>query len=167
MIEFMLIGAPRSGTTWASNWLTTDTTLCMHGLSAKMHHTEWDSIKSNKMLGVSDPAISKFHRWLNQHPARKVIVHRDSKEVCESVGIHYVPNEYWELNKVDGMHVNWLDLFNNPKPIYEFLLQREFDQERHDMLKTFQINTMAKKVKLDKSIVHRMIKELQEENELS
>jgi len=27
MINFMIVALPRSGTTWAANWLTTDTTL--------------------------------------------------------------------------------------------------------------------------------------------
>ena len=163
MIEFMVIAGPRSSTTWCANFLTTDTTFCHHGLSAKLHHSEWDALDSNKILGVSDTVVSRFHKWLNKHPARKVILHRDGKEICESVGCSEIPESTWCLDKVEGMHVHYMDVFDNPKPIFEFLLQREFDKERHDMLKQFQINTMAHKVKLDKNIHLRIMRELQED----
>ncbi len=160
MIEFMVIGPPRSGTTWSANWLTTDTTLCIHGPSGKIHRSLWDKIESKRTIGIADTVISRFYEWLNKHPARKVILHRSSKEVCESVGMQLVPDDVWCLDKVHGMHVDYLELFNNPKPIYEFLLQKEFDSERHIMLKSFQINTMSHKVKLDKNIFLQLMEDL-------
>lgn len=30
MLDFAVVGLPRSGTTWLANWLTTDRSLCLH-----------------------------------------------------------------------------------------------------------------------------------------
>ena len=42
MIDFMVIGLPRTGTTWASNWLTTDSTQCYHDPLYHTHYEDWD-----------------------------------------------------------------------------------------------------------------------------
>lgn len=159
-IEFMVIAAPRSATTWAANWLSTDTTMCLHGLNARLHYSEWDNLTSSKMLGVSDPSISRFHEWLNTHQARKLIIHRDSKEIAESLGMDEVPSDFWCLDKVQGMHVDFREMFEEPKPIYEFLLQKEFDAERFDLLSRIQVNTVLEKVRFDKSTMARLMGEL-------
>ncbi len=159
-IEFMVVAAPRSATTWCANWLSTDTTMCLHGLNARLHYSEWDNLSSTKMLGVSDPSISRFHEWLNSHPARKVIIHRDAKEIAESMDMEEISSDIWCLDKINGMHIEFNDLFDNPKPIYEFLLQKEFDAERFDLLSRIQINTVLEKVRFDKSTMQRLMGEL-------
>lgn len=35
------------------------------------------------------------------------------------------------LDRIEGFHYSWRDLFDNPKHIYEFLLELPFDVERH------------------------------------
>lgn len=159
MISFMVIAAPRSGTTWASNWLTTDRSLCYHGLAATKHYTEWDAIESDRMLGVSEPSICMFPEWLNQHPARKVILHRDAEEIAQSLGM---PARDWGLDKIEGVHVPWTALFEEPRAIYEFLLQRDFDPERHAILADLEINHMLEKVKMDPAVARRMVADLRE-----
>ena len=154
VVEFLVIGAPRSMTTWCSNWLTTDTTLCLHGLSANKHYSEWDSIQSDKVLGVSDTTICMFPRWVNAHSARKVIIHRDKKEVDGEMD--------WNLDRIRGVHIHIDELLNNPKPIYEYLLERPFDKERHALLHGMQINRMSDRIEFDKETLYRLQKELHE-----
>ena len=160
MIEFMVVAAPRSGTGWAANWLTTESSLCMHGLNARMHYSQWDSISSRKLLGVSDPSISRFPVWLNAHQARKVILHRDGAQIAASFGMENLADTDWGLDRIDGMHVDWNDLFDHPKAIYEFLLQRPFDAERHAELVRLQVTCMPKRVTFDKGVYLRLMEEM-------
>jgi hypothetical protein len=82
VIDFIVVGLPRSGTAWAANWLTTDTTHCIHDPIAKHHHTELDDLSSSKHLGVSCTGLWRFPDWLNKHPAKKVILRRDRAEIA-------------------------------------------------------------------------------------
>ncbi len=153
---------PRSGTTWAANWLTADGTLCLHGLSGTKHRTEWDSVRcGNRRIGVSDTVIGAFPEWLNDHPARKVILHRPVAEIHESFGGEIeVPTV--DLSKINGFHVHWTDLFERPMPIWNHLMNATFDPVRHEMLVGFQINTIANKVNLDVDVCRRLVSDMQE-----
>lgn len=135
MIEFMVIAAPRSGTTWAANWLTTDTTLCLHDPLWHRQYFELDSIQSKKMLGISCTAIALLPEYVNKHPARKVILHRNLDEVNQSLIAIGSPalTKIWEgaLEQIIGRHCDWREIFDSPKDIYEYLLGLPFDEERH------------------------------------
>lgn len=162
MIEFMVIGLPRSGTTWASNWLTTDATLCMHDPLATIHYKDWDHIKSNRVLGIADTGIQIFHEWLNKHPARKIILHRDKQEIAKSLGMTDIGISH--LERINGIHCNWMDIFDNPKPIYEYLLQKEFDSERHFHLKNIRMQPCNEEMSVNKNLVLKIIDEIKELN---
>lgn len=164
MIEFMVISAPRSGSTWAANWLTTDTSLCFHDLLSTTHYSEWDKTKSNKTLGVSDTGIGVFNEFLNNHPAKKVILHRPFEEINKSLAdIGYpILTDHWNgaLEKINGMHVNWLDIFDNPKPIYEYLMNKEFDPERHSELMKIEMQPQWSGLKINKDVTKRILEEI-------
>lgn len=133
MIEFMVLGAPRSGTAWAANWLTTDTTLCLHEPLARWNSSNLDSLPSSKLLGVSCTALALQSDFVNAHPARKVILHRPEAEIRLSMEKLKISGDYdfTALDRVKGMHVSWTELFVAPEEIYTFLLQRPFDAQRH------------------------------------
>ena len=133
MLSFMLLAAPRSGTAWAANWLTTDTTLCLHEPLARWSIKQLDCIESDKTLGIACTALARFPDFVNAHPAPKVILHRDSREVCESMVALKVPGSYdfAALDRIEGMHCDWRQLFDDPAPIYQHLLGKPFDAERH------------------------------------
>ena len=164
MIDFMVIGFPRSGTTWCANWLTTDTTLCLHDPLFDYHYSDLDSIKSNKMVGVSCTGLWNFPEWVNKHPARKVIVHRELSEVNHSLDHIGLPTMPWvvkdKLDAVIGLHVEWEDMFNNPKGIYEYLLQKPFDAERHKELVKLRIEPDFEQVTVNKNVTRRIISEM-------
>lgn len=159
MIEFMVIANPRSATTWAANWLTTDTTLCMHDPLFTKKVGELDSIESSKALGISCTAIQKYREYLSTHSARKVIVHRDDcVESLDRIGLFgFRPPD---LSAINGMHVYWHDLFNKPKEIYEFLLQKEFDAERHAELVQMNIQPKLDVIKIDHKATRAFIMEM-------
>lgn len=164
-IEFMIIAAPRSATTWCSNWLTTDTTLCLHDPLWTRCYDELDAIGSPKTLGIACTGIALFPEWVNAHPARKVILRRDLVEVDASlVKIGLPPcGHAWEgvLDKIHGVHVAWTDVFDRPQPIYEYLLDRPFDPERHAALREMNIQPDFRTLSIDRRATTRLIKELE------
>lgn len=164
MIEFMVIAAPRSGTTWASNWLTTDTTICLHDPLYKMHYSDIDNFRTTKCLGISCTGIAYFHRWLNNHPARKVILHRDKAEIDDSlcsIGMPPMDEIYFSYMKaLGGVHVNWRDIFDNPRYIYEYLLNIPFDEERHRLLLGIEMQPDFEGLTINKGVTSRLIREV-------
>lgn len=164
MIEFMVIAAPRSGTTWAANWLCTDTTHCIHDPVNKWNYSELDSLTSQKTLGVACTGLFLFPDWLNAHPARKVILHRPFDEIVtdlDNIGLHSpTAEQVANLDRIDGYHCEWTELFTEPKPLYEWLLQRPFDAERHLELRQMHVQPFLPAVGVDLEVVRRMIEEL-------
>lgn len=142
MVEFMLLAAPRSGTAWAANWLTTDRTLCLHEPLYEHTLAELDVRDGSRTLGMACTVSALL--GVNRHPARKVVLHREPKEIRESMVALGIEGDYdfTALGNVEGQHHHWLDLFNNPKPIYEYLLQQSFDEVRHEQLRRFNIQNM-------------------------
>lgn len=163
-VEFMIVALPRSGTTWAANWLTTDTTLCLHDPLYTTHYTDWDSIQTNKTLGVSCTGIVHFLDWLNRHPARKVILHRSIVEINESleaIGLSRTePHMVKALDRVQGVHAYWTDIFDRPQPLYEFLTRREFDPERHAFLKDIEMQPNFQGLSVGKEVTAKLYGEL-------
>jgi hypothetical protein len=162
----MLLAPPRSGTTWAANWLTTDTTLCLHDPLYTKHYTELDSLKTGKTLGISCTGLAYFPEWVNKHPAKKIVLHRDINEVEESLekigllmalpDVNYIIN----LESIDAIHLPWTDLFDNPKFIYETLLERPFDAERHLLLKEITMQPNFGCVTVGHDVTRRLVSEV-------
>jgi hypothetical protein len=154
----MIIGHPRCGTAWAANWLTTDTTHCIHDPMAKFHHSDLDGLESSKRLGVACTGLGMFPDWLNAHPAKKVILHRDAQEVAQSldrIGFSMLP--FPDLSRIEGMHVAWTDLWNKPWGIWHHLIGTPFDSGRHEMLKELNVQIDVDRVKVDRTIAHRYL----------
>jgi hypothetical protein len=163
-IEFMVIAAPRSGTGWAANWLTTDSTLCYHGLAARVPVENWPTLKSARMLGTAETAMWWANKKLNAHPARKLILHRRADEICASLQMpDLVERVEWmqaSLHGINGMHVQWDQLFHDPAPIYEHLLQRPFDADRHAELVRLQVTCFPKRATFDRAAYLRIREEM-------
>ena len=133
MIEFMLLAAPRSATAWCANWLTTDETLCLHEPLYTQTHEQLDARPGR--IGIACTVTPLLN--MNRHPARKVVLHRDPKEVRESMARLGIPGDYDfnALDNIEGRHHDWREVFDNPRGIYEYLLQQPFDEDRHASLR--------------------------------
>jgi hypothetical protein len=158
MMNFIVTGLPRSGTTWVANWLTTDDTLCIHDPLYKYGLDQLDTIQTNKRLGISCTGIWRFPEFLKTHPARKLIIHRDIAEINDSLanemGVPTLSQEEAEsLKDIYGMHVLFSDLFNPivAKEIYEALLEKPFDAERHAYLVELNVQPNFGKVVFNKA----------------
>lgn len=164
MIQFMIIAAPRSATTWASNWLSTDATLCLHDPLWRWHYSELDAIESPKRLGIACTGIALFPEWVNAHPARKVILHRDLSEVDASlmrIGMTACSKQ-WDgvLDKIQGVHLGWTELFTRPQFIYEYLLDLPFDAERWACLREINVQPNFDSVSVNRDATARLMAEL-------
>lgn len=165
MLQFMLISAPRSASTWASVWLSTDTTLCLHDPLWTVPYQELDAVPSSKMLGIACTGIALFPEWVNTHPARKVVLHRDFAEIdksLEAIGLTAC-SQAWNgvLDKIDGVHLDWRELFERPKAVYEYLLNKPFDAERHAVLREINMQPAFAKLSIDRTATQRLIRELE------
>lgn len=160
----MIIGLPRSGTAWAANLFTTDTTHCIHDPLGDYHYSELDSIKSDKELGIACTAIWAFKDFVNNHNARKVIIHRDISEInfsLENVGLPYMPNGVERLlHGIDGFHILFDDFISNPKEAYEYLLGKKFDSERFSLLKNLLIERDLNSIDFNSEVFAKLSKEM-------
>lgn len=168
MIEFMVLGLPRSGTTWAANWLTDVHTLCLHDPLFTYRPEQLDSIyvQGNRQLGVACTGLAKFHDWVNKHPAKKLIVHRDIGEINASLDALGLPQvgqvEQGELRAIRGRHVSWENLFDTSTAghIYEELTGLPFDRERHKLLTLMNVQPNFAKLPVDGQVMRDLVARL-------
>lgn len=87
-ISFMVLAAPRSATTWISNLLTTDHTICLHDplLEYERHQLDQMTIP-NKRVGIADSALLLHPDWLEKHPAKKILLWREPQEVNKALNV--------------------------------------------------------------------------------
>lgn len=113
-LSFMVISGERSGSTWAANWLTTDTTHCIHDPLLRYTLDELDTIPGDH-VGISCTALQMTPDWVNAHPAVKVIIHRPDIEIAASLqrlGGNEIEGTSGRLNQIAGHHVKFQDLFD-------------------------------------------------------
>lgn len=130
VIQFMLLGLPRSGTTWAANWLMTNGVICYHEPLRYM------------TLGEIDGGVSCNGIWLldsfDQIDCPRVILERDPNEVNQSlqaIGMPTMPA--WSIDRfmsLKGPRFHYTNLFTNPRAIWSELRADPFDHRRHERL---------------------------------
>ena len=169
MISFMVIGLPRSGTTWASALFTTDTTLCVHDPHYTTHYLDWDMVfsKRYKTVGVSCTGIWRWPDWVNSHPAKKILLHRDLQDIQVSmaeIGLPAQDLEHGEklLESINGLHVPFTDLFNPGKccKIWDFVMSKPFDVDRHKLLVDIEMQPKFSGLSIGSDVTKRLVDEL-------
>jgi hypothetical protein len=159
MIKFMILGLPRSGTTWTTVWLEMEGHNVIHDPLNKYHYDELDDLAVD---GIVDTGLYLFPEWLNEHPAKKVILHRDRREVITSmtrIRREFAMFRPERLDKIDGLHLPWRAIFDEPERIYNHLFETEFDVMRHARLKEFKIEPNQNVITADRNILRRLQKD--------
>jgi hypothetical protein len=156
----MVIGAPRSGTAWASNWLSSGGQLCLHDPLWDHHFEDLDKL-THPNLGIACTGIAFFHQWLNKHPAPKVILHRPREEVNTSlakIGLGPCPEELFEaLWEVQGYHCEWTNLFDPAAvSIHQYLKIGPFDVDRWRALQYLNVTEEYTKRRQDPKVMARI-----------
>lgn len=166
MIEFMIIGAPRSGTAWAANWLTTERTLCFHDMLFTHDIEDLDALPCDRIRGLADTGLALFPRWLEAHPAKKIILRRDPKQIRASlrrVGLDEGTREWTlELRDIRGLHIDWQVLFTEPELIHHYLFGDEipFDKARHEVLAKLNVQADFEKIDPDPVVTRRLLERM-------
>lgn len=170
MLDFMVIGLPRSGTTWMANLLNTDYTTCEHDPLHYHHYTEWDNhygkIPGRVSCGISCTGIWRWTDWLNSHPSTKVIIHRNPKEVYESLGELGMDIDLTGCEKlfdIEGLHVNLEDLFSEDtiRRVWSSVTSEEFNSHRYNILKKMSIQPHFPAIHQDNLVARRLYSELE------
>ena len=141
-IDFMVLGGPRSGTTWAANLFTTDSTFCLHDPLLEYTVRQLDNLTiPGKRIGISCTAAIMWPEWVNGHPAKKIFLYRDIDEINASL-------DRLGLTKLEKFkHLGRIDALDRiPMFTYEQLfiprharamaahLGVPFDDHRHNLL---------------------------------
>lgn len=156
MLDFMVLSAPRSGSTWAANWLTTERVMCLHDPVLEHRIEDLDLIPHEQVqLGISCTALALLPDAVNRHRARKVILHRDRLDIDASlvrIGLSAL-SKRWDgaLDKLEGKHVHYSDLFDPRKAcqIWQHLTETDFDPFRHGRLARMRVTPFHPRVPVD------------------
>lgn len=159
MLDFMVISLPRSGSTWAANWLSAGPVFAMHDPLWQIHHLELDAMVPTfgaaQLTGIACTGLWRWPEFVNAHPARKVILHRPPAEVAaslERLGLPPLPEGAERaLRSIEGMHVPHTALFRRRHAcqIWQHLTGGAvpFDRARHERLCEMRIEPQLDKVK--------------------
>lgn len=154
----MVIGLPRSGTAWASNWLTTEHSLCHHDPEIRFSMDALDAMESPRTMGIASTSAWLSVGWVNAHPAKKVILHRDPEQIADSIErMGFSPMTFPSLEGIHGLHLHWTALWENPRVIWDHLMASPFDAERHALLKELNVQVDFDRVTVDKAIAARYL----------
>ncbi len=166
-LDFIIVGLPRSGTTWASNLFTTEHSICWHDAMGHSLPEEMDAkVSSKKYRGISCTAAWLWKDWFEYHPAPKIILERNPKEVNDSLielGLPPLGDDDFALFKrLKGYRMPYTDIFDNPKSIWEYLLPEvPFDAERHAELALMNIQPVDRVQVPDAEFVKKALLDLQ------
>lgn len=167
MIDFMIIAAPRSGTAWAANWLTTEVSFCLHEPLFEKHYSEIEDLRGDdgREFGVACTGLTNFPDYLKSHPAKKVILHRREDQVQDAVaaiGFPPLPTAYFtKLKEIEGLHVPWTYLFHHPEIIHTYLFgKRLFDARRHALLAQLNVQRDFESIKPNQAATRRLLEEM-------
>lgn len=167
MLDFMIIGLPRSGTTWAANFFTTERAVCLHDPLFTRHYADLDSIRyDGKKVGISCTGIWRFPNFVNAHPARKIILRRPLAEVnssLEAIGLPGCTEEdMLQHAMMPGEHFHFADLFNPwyARQMCDYI-GLPFDADRHAELVQIEMQPKFSGLKVGKEVTRRLVEELQ------
>ena len=148
MLDFLVFGLPRCGTTWTANWLTTGQTICIHDALAYAHPVALDELADTMpgVYGISCSASWLFSDWRESHSAPVLLLSRPLAEIrasCRAVGLEELPaNVYDMFMSIDGMLLDYRQLFDEgaAREAWQHLLPDiPFDPLRHHLLSLMKI----------------------------
>jgi len=146
MLNRMVIGLPRSGTTWAANWLTYAGELCAHDPLYHHHYEEWATHPG--FTSVSCSGIWDWPEFVAAQTCPILVLHRPMGEIRASLlRFDKVDKGQWlgwdaedKLRAIDGpnvTHAMWSDMFDTvaaAKLWRKLQMPSQFDVRRHQQL---------------------------------
>jgi hypothetical protein len=162
MLDFIVLGLPRSATTWLANWLTTDRSLCLHDPFAKTLPEQWDA--GGKRLGISCTGAYLMPDWLDAQACPVAIIERNPED-CDASLAALGQKTTWPLrrafNRARGMRWRFDDIWNEHKArqLWAFLLPGlPFDAARYRLLLDMRVTPTAEASQPCPSVTHELLK---------
>lgn len=171
MIHFMVLGGPRSATTWAANWLSTDSTICMHDplLEYNSGQLERMTFRNGKRFGIACTSSTLYPDWVNSQRCPKVVLVRDIREINTSLRalglVELIPakHEARLASIKNAMFVPYDDMFSLTKAaVIAHHLGVPFDIDRYDVLRQMRVEPMWNHLNIGKGAAMTLVKRIQE-----
>lgn len=146
-MDFMILGYPRSATTWMANLFTTDRSVCVHDPLETHTVPELHDLRvPGRTLGISCTGIWLDSALVKRYSCPKVVILRDI-DVCNrelaAIGLPELsPILARRLLAVDAMRVPFEGLWDEDvmRQVWEHLLPTvSFDVIRYRLLREFSI----------------------------
>lgn len=142
MIDFLIVGLPRSGTTWLSALFTNEHALCLHDPFAKALPEDWQW--DTRKRGVSCTGAYLMPAWRDTLGCPVAVIERDPKDCAASLERIGLPANLMpeRLREVRGRRWQFTDLWNETKvrELWAFLLPGvPFDAPRYRLLRDLRI----------------------------
>ena len=167
MISFMVLGGPRSGTTWAANWLTTDETLCLHDPLLEYPLKSLNNILfTGKKLGISCTASLLYPAWVAEQKCPKVVLYRDVKEINHSLQALGLA-ELMEIKHIE--RIEWVAILPRTMLVpYEFLFSPSaaqriaehlgvpFCPQRHNLLRQMNVQPQWRNLNIGREAIDQL-----------
>lgn len=137
MVRYMIIGMPRSRTTWFANLFTTGSSICMHDAFGYYNLDQLNNMYKDKYFGISDTSIYLAGDiYLNKIPIKKVIIHRSQRDIEASMGGSVFKKD---MRGINGLHVDYDDIDDRIEEIWNYCLNIPFDKDRYEILKSMNV----------------------------
>jgi hypothetical protein len=168
MLDFLVLSLSRSGSTWCSNWLSTDTTHCLHDPLSYRTLTDLEMLHfPGKQVGAACTFLWMYPQWCQQHAKHLIILDRPINQIQASlkrIGMDALPEAMIKkFQAMPGHRVPYEQLFD-PKfamAIWEYLhIHAPFDEERHKLLREMTINPNFAQWRPDKKIIQELLQHL-------
>lgn len=171
MIDFAIIAMPRSGTSWAANWLTGHRHICLH--DPLPDYTlddllQW-AYRNPKETGISCTAIWAHPEWVSANIRRWIVIDRPQHEIQASLaemGLAPMPQDAFDqFRAMPGRRYQFEDLFKpeTAAEIQHHLLPHvPFDLDRHRELCKLEINPRFQALHPNPKAVHEWIERVRQ-----
>lgn len=153
-LDFIVLGLPRSGTTWLANWLTTESSLCLHDPFAEGLPDSWPI--DTRRRGISCTGSALMPRWLAQYTCPVAVIERDTADCDRSLAQLGLPDTglvEGPFSRAPGRRFAFEALWDeaSARLLWEYLLPAQpFDVLRYRLLRAMRVEpTEPGKVDVD------------------
>jgi hypothetical protein len=167
----MVLGGPRSATTWAANWLTTDRTVCLHDPLLEYTPDQLNRITfpGGKRFGISCTSATLYPEWINSVKCPKVVLFREVNEINNSLRglglVELIGHRHLArlaaVEKAMFVPYEWLFMPRTAEHIAKHL-GTPWDAVRHDVLKQMRVEPMWRHLNVGREAATQLVQRIKE-----
>ncbi len=158
-MNYFIISQARSGTAWLANALTWGNSFCYHegiyGYDSMDDYANMLKRNAAKFVGDSDTALVLMLPWLYAMfpDAKYIFINRKESDIRKSllrIGLSsYIlasagSSLKWGINNIDGMVIEFEDLFTDTERIWDYIGLPDYPKERFEMLRDMKVDNSDK-----------------------